>query len=829
METLIQDLRYGVRSLRKQPGFTLVAVLTLAIGIGANTAIFSVVNATLLRPFPFKDLDRLMRISLTTPPGSRGPGSDDMVWSYPKHQTFRERQQIFEDIALYCGGTFNLAGDIEAERVLGEYVGASYLPLLGVTAEAGRIFRPEEDATPQTHFVALLGYGLWQRSFGGDPGIVGRTIRLDTHPHTVVGVLPAGFRGLTGTAEIWVPVMTQDAGSLGERWAHSYQMIGRLKPGVTVDQAKSAVAVLGAQVDQAHPNARRAPGAKSWGAAARTLNEARIDPTRRRSVLVLFGAVGFVLLIACVNIANLMLARAGSRRREIAIRLAVGASRWRLVRQLLTESGLLALAGALASLAFAYLGIRALEAINPAATGFGRGASGLTLIGFNSIGMDASALVFTFALGLLTGLLFGLVPALQATRTIATDALKDAGSQWATLSGLRRLTGRNLLVVAEVALALVLLVGSGLMIKSLSRLLASRTGVDPTRLLSMRINLPTLQYGRDAQLGFFEQLESRVAGLPGVQAAGTGNCPPLSGGCNGTIIWFRDRPEVTRGAEPSVGVHWITPDYLKTMRVPLLRGRTFAATDRTGAPKVVLINETAARKFWPGEDPIGKPIAVGQGGFGDRAEIVGIVADIRYGTMDSAPMPDVFIPLAQSPRSSMVLFIRTTADPRTLAAGVRAEVRTLDRNLPVYDLKTMTERVSDATSSARFSTILLGVFGAIALVLSAIGVYGVLSYAVTQRTHEIGIRIALGAEARDVLTLVLSRGLVLTAAGIVLGVAVALASTRVLTTLLYEVKPSDPPTYIVISGVLGLAALVASYIPARRATRVDPLIALRSE
>jgi putative ABC transport system permease protein len=501
-----------------------------------------------------------------------------------------------------------LAGDVEAERVLGEYVGASYLPLLGITAEAGRIFEPDEDATPQTHFVALLGYGLWQRTFGGDPGIVGRSIRLDTRPHTVVGVLPAGFRGLTGTAEIWVPVMTQDAGFLRERWDHSYQMIGRLKPGVTVEQAKSAVAVLGAQVDEAHPDTR------PWGAAARTMNEARIDPTRRRSVLVLFGAVGFVLLIACVNIANLMLARAGSRRREIAIRLAVGASRWRLVRQLLTESGLLALAGALASLAFAYMGIRALEAINPATTGLGRGVSGLTLIGFNSIRMDASALVFTFALGLLTGLLFGLVPALQATRAIVTDALKDAGSQWAALGGLRRLTGRNLLVVAEVALALVLLVSSGLMIKSLSRLLAIRTGVDPTRLLSMRINLPALQYGRDAQLGFFEQLESRVASLPGVQAAGTGNCPPLSGGCNGTIIWFRDRPEVTRGAEPSVGVHWITPDYLKTMRVPLLRGRNFAATDRTGSPKVVLINETAARRFWPGEDPIGKPIAVGQGG-----------------------------------------------------------------------------------------------------------------------------------------------------------------------------------------------------------------------
>jgi len=826
METLLQDLRYGARAFWKQPGFTLVALLTLGIGIGANTAIFSVVNATLLRPFPFKDPGRLMRISLTTPGGPRGTGENDMVWSYPKHQTFRERQQVFEEIAIYRGGTFNLAGDAEATRILGEYVGAQYLPLLGVGAKLGRVFLPEEDAIPETHFVALLGHGLWQRSFGGDPGIVGRAIRLDTRTYTVVGVLPAGFGGLTGTAEVWVPVMTQNTDSLRERWMHSYQMVGRLKPDMSVEQARSAVEVLGARVNEAHPDRFPAPGAKPWGAVARTLDEARIDPALRRSVLVLFGAVGFVLLIACVNIANLLLARAGSRRREIAIRLAVGASQGRLVRQFLTESGLLAMAGALASLAVAYLGILALGAINPATTGFGRRVSGLSLIGFNSIRMDSSALLFTLAIGLLAGLLFGLVPALQASRVSVADGLKDAGSQWAAIRGLK---GRSFLVVAEVALALVLLVSSGLMIKSLSRLVAARTGVDPARLLSMRINLPGLQYGSQASLAFFQELETRVAGLPGVQAAGMGNCPPLSGGCNGTIIWFRDRPEVSRGAEPSVGVHWITPDYLKAMRVPLLRGRNFTAADRTGAPKVVLINEAAARRFWPGEDPIGKPIAVGQGGFGDRAEIVGIIADVRYGTMDATPGPDVFIPFAQSPRNSMVLYLRTASDPRAVAAAVRAEVRALDRNLPVYDLKTMTERISDATSSARFSAVLLGVFAAIALVLSAIGIYGVMSYAVSQRTHEIGIRIALGAEPRDVLALVVRRGLGLTVAGLVLGVAAALASTRVLTTLLYEVRPSDPPTYIVIAGILGLVAFVASYVPACRATRVDPLVALRSE
>ena len=830
METLLQDLRYGARALRKQPGFTLVALLTLGTGIGANTAIFSVVNATLLRPFPFREPDRLMRISLTTPGGGpRGPGGDDMVWSYPKHQTFREQQQLFEEIALYRGGTFNLAGDVAAERILGEYVQAQYLPLLGVKAELGRVFLPEEDAVPETHFVALLGHGLWQGRFGGDTGIVGRTVRLDTRSYAVVGVLPAGFRGLTGTAEIWVPVMTQNADDLRERWNHSYQMIGRLKPGTSVEQARSAVVVLGARISDAHPDTRPAPGAKPWGAAARTLNEARIDPTLRRSVLVLFGAVGFVLLIACVNMANLLLARASSRRREIAIRLAVGASRRRLVRQLLTESGLLAMAGALASLVVAYVGILALGAINPATAGFGRRVSGLALIGFTSIRMDSSALLFTLSMGFVTGILFGLIPALQASRASVMDALKTAGAQQTAIGGSKGLTGRSFLVVAEVALALVLLVGSGLMIKSLSRLVATRTGVDSSHLLSMRINLPGLQYNREGSLAFFQQLESRVGGLPGVQAAGMSNCPPLSGGCNGTIIWFRDRPEVTRGTEPSVGVHWITPEYLKTMRVPLLRGRNFTTGDRGGAPKVVLINEAAARKFWPGEDPLGKPIGVGQGGFGDRAAIVGTIADVRYVTMDATPGPDVFIPFAQSPRNNMVLYLRTSSDPRALADAVRAEVRALDRNLPVYDLKTMTERISDATSGARFSAILLGIFAAIALVLSAIGIYGVMSYAVSQRTHEIGIRIALGAEARDVLALVVRRGLALTAAGLVLGVAAALASTRVLTTLLFEVRPSDPPTYVVIAGILGLVAFMASYLPARRATRVDPLVALRSE
>ncbi|PYV10135.1 MAG: hypothetical protein DMG07_21690, partial [Acidobacteria bacterium] len=661
MDTLLQDLRCGMRALRKQPGFSAIAVLTLAVGIGANTAIFSVVNAALLRPFPFREPDRLMKVSLVIPSMHGEPPRDDVVWSYPKFQTFRQLQQVFERLATYRGGTFNLTGIEEPERVSGEIVGADYFPVLGVGARVGRTFLPEEDATPGTHWVALLGHGLWQRRFGGDPAVVGTTITLDTRTYTVVGVLPPGFRGLSALAEVWMPTMTLGAEDLAERWNHSHDVIARLRPGVTAAQAKSAVEVLGKQVDEAHPN--RAPSVP-WGARARTLAEARIDPAIRRSVLVLFGAVGFVLLIACVNVANLQLARSSAREREIAIRLAVGASRGRLVRQLLTESVLLAALGALAGAALAAWGVHVLTSINPAAANpFGRRFSGYSLIALGSVRLDGAALLFTAATALATGILFGLAPALAASRAELTDALKSGGLQAAGPGGARGFSGRSFLAAAEISLALVLLVGSGLMIKSFGRLLATRSGVDPENLLTSRVNLPAGQYGREASIEFFSQLETRAAALPGVVSAGMSNCPPLAGGCNGTLIWFRDRPEVSRGAEPSVGVHWVSPSYFRTMGIPLLRGRGFGPADRLGAPKVVLVNETAARRFWPNEDPIGKPIGVGQGGFGDRAEIVGVVGDVRYGTLEEVPNPDVYICHQQSARNSLILYVRGRTDP----------------------------------------------------------------------------------------------------------------------------------------------------------------------
>jgi putative ABC transport system permease protein len=831
METILQDLRYAGRTLWKQPGFTLTAVLTLAVGIGANTAIYSVVDATLLRTLPFKDPDRLMRVSLTLPEQPGRPALDDMYWSYPKYQTFRQFQQVFEDVALYRDRTFNLTGTHEAERVSAEVVSAGYLPILGIKPHVGRLFLPEEDTTPDTHPVAILGYGLWQRRFGGDQTIVGRNITLDTRSYTVVGVLAAGFQGLTGGAEIWLPTMTSGAREISMPFWHYYQLIARLKPGVSEAQAKSAVVLLGQRVDEAHPGPKKAGAAlMGAGAMARTLDEARIDPAIRKSVLVLFGAVAFVLLIACVNIANLLLARGSARAREIAIRLAVGASRTRLIRQLLTESVLLAFLGAAASLALASWGVTFLSTINPASGNtFAVSLSGLTLIGLNSIRIDASALLFTFGVALLTGFLFGLFPALHASHADLTDALKGGGARTAGLGGIRALTGKSVLVVTEVALALVLLVGAGLMIKSFGRLLATRTGVDAENVLTLRINLPPAQSNREPPTAFFTGLETRIGALPGVVSAGMSNCHPLAGKCGGTPIWFRDRPDVARGTEPVVGIHYVSPDYFKTMRIPLIRGRWFTPADGPGAPKVVLISEGAARKFWPGEDPIGKPIAVGQAGFGDRAEIVGIVGEVRYRQMDELPRPDVYISHLQSPQNSLVIFARTSGDPLALASAVRREVSALNKNLPVYDIKSMRDRIGEATSRARFSATLLGVFASIALVLAALGIYGVMSYAVNQRTREIGIRLALGARPGDVLGPVVGRGLILTVIGIAIGVGAALASTRVLTTLLYEVKPSDPSTYAVIAVVLGAVALLASYIPARRATRVDPLTALRAE
>ena len=824
LDVLLQDLRYGWRSLISQPGFTAIVVVTLAVGIGANTAVYSVVDATLLRPLPFRDPDRLMAVFLMEPSGNNGTLSR-IAWSYPKYETFRQNQQVFEDAALYSTLLINLTGDGEPERLQMEEVSSGYFPILGVDAQLGRTFLPAEDAIPGQSFVTILSDGLWRRRFGADPSVIGRMIDLDSKPYTVVGVLPAKFQGLGSPADLWVPVHRLDSETLGQRWQHNWSLVARIKPDVRVEQAQSATRVLGRIIDEAHPDSTDVRS--GWGAMAEPLEDIRTDPTIRDSVLVLFGAVSFVLLIACVNVANLLLARGNSRKREIAIRCAIGASRFRVIRQLLTESLLLAILGGAASLAFAYASIYVLRAINPFGVAF---ASGRRFRGFlftlNTIHLDSRALLFTLAISIATGIVFGLVPAIQAARENATDSLKRGNAQ---IRARHFMAGRGILVIVEIALAFVLLVGAGLMIKSLDRLVGTRIGIDPNNILSARLTLPA-GFGGTQAAGLFDEVERRVAAQPGVISAGLSSCHALEGRCQESIIRFLDRPKVPTGAEPAIGTLLVSPDYFKTMKIPLLRGRLFGSADREAAPLVVIVNETAARRFWPGENPVGKRVQVGFGAaFTRGAEVVGVVGDVRYGPMDQPPQPDAYQPYRQAPPRTMILFGKTTGDPVALAAAVRREAGALGRSLPVYDIKTMRRRINDATVRPRFNAILLTAFAVIAIVLATVGIYGVMSVAVRQRTNEIGIRMALGARSEDVVRQVVRQAGVLILIGIAIGLAGALVATRALSSVLYKVQPHDPQTYVAIVMILVAAALLASYLPARRASSIDPSITLRMD
>ncbi|HSK78253.1 MAG TPA: ABC transporter permease, partial [Thermoanaerobaculia bacterium] len=634
METLLRDIRFSLRDLLARPGFTAVVLLTLAITIGANTAMFSIVHATLLRPLPFASPERLMALHLVLPKSlQEQAGREEMVWSYPKFETFRAAQHSFADLALYQATEMTLTGRELPERLAGEAVGASYFRMLGITPVVGRGFVPEEDSQPGTRTVVVLGHSLWTRQFAADPRVVGTLASLDGKPYTVMGVAPPGFKGLTGSAEYWVPVAARSADLLSGAFSHEFDLVGRLAPGVTLRRAASEVAELGRVVDEAHPAPEGMGG--GWGASARPLAEERIDPAIRRAALVLFVAVALVLLIACANLANLQLARAEARRGEVAVRLAIGASRGRLVRQLLTESLVLAIGGGVAGVLLAWLCVRALAVIDPAATitSFGRPLEGLSSLVLSSIRIDGTALVFTLLVTVATAVLFGLVPAVRASRVAVSDALRgqeDAESN----RRIRPLAGRGVLVSTEIALTLVLLIAAGLTIKSLATLLGTNVGFDAQHVLTVRVSLPEGAYTPESSDPFFNELLARVRAIPGVTLAALGNCPPVSGGCNESTITFLDRPPVPEGQGPSVGVHFITPGYLDSLRVPLLRGRDLTPADRKGAPKVVLINETAARQLWPGEDPIGKRVGVPQGGFQDGAEVVGIVGDMRFTSVE---------------------------------------------------------------------------------------------------------------------------------------------------------------------------------------------------
>ena len=830
METLLHDLRVAIRGLKRRPGLAALAVLTLALGVGANAAIFSVLYSALLRQLPFHEPERLMSVTLVTPGRPGEPARTDVVWSFPKAQTFMTEQQIYSHVALYRSGPMTIGFDAGAERIQGEEVTGRYLATLGVLPLIGRDFDAAEDRVPGAPRVALISHGFWLRRFGGESDVLGRTIQLDGLPAVVIGVMGRGFKGLSGQSEVWINAAAGDANDLSQRWSHSWDMLARLAPGVGVERAVAEIGVLGARVEAAHPEPAAMGGANApkWGAMARPLDATRMDAAIGRSLVVLEVAVGLVLLIACANLANLFLTRAASRKREIAVRMAVGAGRRHLVRQLLTESAVVAALGGAVGLGVSVLGIRGLAGLmSGLSDAIGSRLGGLTVLGLTNVRLDFTVVLFTLAVTAATALLVGLLPAIRATRPDLTEALKEGGLQG--MVGRRGFSVRDGLVVAELTLAVVLLAGAGLMIRSLAGLLAIDAGIDPSGVLTVRTAIPSPGYQPDSAAGFYRELLERAAALPGVEGSALGNCPPLAGGCNGTVLWYRDRANPPEGSEPLVGVHHVSPDYFQVMGVPLVAGRGFTAADRRGGPKVVIINQSAARKFFPDEDPLGKPIAVGQGGFHDRAEIVGVVGDIRFGTVDQVPVPDVFIPYLQAPRASAVLYLRTAGPPEALVPAVRGLIRELSPNLPVYDVRTMEDRVELATVRPRLTTWVLAVFAAAALLLAGVGVYGVIAYEVTQRTREIGVRMALGARPAAVLRMVLRRGFVLTLLGLGVGLLVAFGVTRLLRSLLYEVGPADPATYVAIVLVLATAAALATWFPARRATRVDPVEAIRTE
>jgi predicted permease len=833
MKTLWQDVRYGARALWKSPGFTLVAALSIALGIGANTAIFSLVNATLLRRLPVQEPERLAYVF------SGQPGGLYSTSSYPDYVDFRDRGgDLFRGLAARGGISASLGVGDGADLVTGSIVTGNYFEVLGVSAARGRTITPEDDRAPGAHPVVVLSHGLWQRRFGGGE-VVGREVGLNGQSFNVVGVLPAEYTGVDqGRADdIYVPMSMQAvmrpprggySGEMnpdllkvrGNRWLF---MIGRLKEGVGPEQAQAALAVVSKQLDQSYPETNN----------DRTVTVTRAeegDPQSRGSLVsvagLLLSVVGIVLLIACANVANLLLARGAARRKEMAVRLALGASRWRVVRQLLTESVLLSLLGGVAGLMLALWAIDLMKAAPPPA-----GALPIA----PAFTVDLRVLGFTLALSALTGVLFGLAPALQASRPDLVPALKD---ETVSLDRGRRFSLRSLLVVAQVALSLVLLVGAGLFLRSVSHARAIDPGFDAERLLVAQLNINLLRYTRAQGRDFYRQVVERVGALPGVEAVSLARVVALTGGGSTRGLLLEGQAGEgndlrSEGASPSagnqtVGVNVVGPNYLKTLGVPLVRGRDFSAADTEESPNVVLVNEAFAARHLAGQDPLGKRLSF-NGARGPWHEIVGVARDSKYYRLGEARTPYVYLPLAQNHETGMALVVRASGEPAALSGAVRREVQSLEKNLPVTDARPMTEVIGAALYAARTGATMLTCFGLLALLLAAVGLYGVMAYSVSRRTREVGIRMALGARGRDVLRLVLGEALVLVACGVALGLAGAWAASRLLSGFLYGVSTTDPVAFIGTTAVLAAAALLACLIPARRATKVDPMVALRYE
>jgi len=812
MQTLWQDLRYGLRMLVKKPGFTLIAILTLALGIGANTAIFSVVNAVLLNPLPFPEPQRLIKIY----GHFLAVSQDNMSASVPEFMDYQQQTRSFEQIAGYDDFSANLTPTAgEPERVEALAVTPELFSVLKVTPQLGRVFAPEE-AQDGRDDVVLISHDLWRRRFATDPQTVGQKVIVNGRNHTIIGIMPQGF-AFPQRTELWKPLWFPAEQFTGPwRGNRGLTVIGRLKPEVRAAAAQTEMDALAAQLTEQYPRNYQSRG---WKISVVPLLDDYVSDARN-GLVILLGAVAFVMLIACANVANLSLTRATARRQEIAVRLALGASRRRVMRQLLTESVLLATMGGAGGLLLAAWGADLLLRLAPE-----------DLPRIHEAHVDGRVLAFTFAVALVTGILFGLVPALAASNPDLNETLKDGGR--GGTGSAKRQRVRNIFVIAEVTLALVLLIGAGLMLKSFWRLQGVDPGFNPDGVLTMRMMLPFETYQKPAQRSaFYRQALERIQSAPGVETVSATSRIPLSqSGTSGTIS----------GENSAVGPNdlpveaewrWITPDYFKAMATTLLEGRAFTEADTEGAPLVAIVDESFARRYYPNDNPVGKRIKRGKlDSTRPWMTIIGVVRHVQSRRLDATSGVQVYFPFYQDPTAyNMSLVIRTSAaDPLALSATVRAAIQSLDANQPVFDVFTLRQIVGDSLSQRRFAMLLMGLFATVALLLAGVGLYGVMAYAVTQRTHEIGIRMALGAESRDVLRLVVKQGMMLALIGVGIGLVASVALTRLLISLLFEVSATDPVTFAAIALLLTGVAMLACYIPARRATKVDPMVALRYE
>src|SRR5215475_4947546 len=819
MQTLWQDLRYGARMLFKKPGFTLIAVITLALGIGANTAIFSIVNGLLLNQLPYRNAERLAII------WTHSPGANvAQDWPSPgQFSALKSENTVFEQLALAQGDNAILTGDGEPERFGAVRASSAVFSLLGSRAAMGRVFLPEED-TPDKTLTVILSHGFWQRRFGGDPNALGRTLTLNGRGYIIVGVMPPDFSlgyevmptvgmGSVAKAGILMP-LPLSVDQMNNQGDENYNVLARLKPGATIAQAQTELNLAVRRLEQQFPDSY--PPSRRFSLSIRPLLEQAVGDIRL-ALYVLLGAVGCVLLIACVNVANLLLARAAAREKEMAIRTAIGARRWRVARQLLTESVLLSAVGGALGLLLAVWGLALLRWLNPS-----------DIPRLEAVGIDNRVLAFNTAVAVLTGILFGLAPALRGSRMNLSETLKEGGRSLAG-GGHRRL--RNLLVITEIALSLVLLVCAGLLIRSFVRVQQVEPGFAPKNVLSMRVALVGPAYSEEARrVSFYQGLWERIRRLPGVEASGGVSALPLTGG----IGWGGITIE---GYDASSGQSLIQSDmraasvgYFETMKIPLIRGRFFAEQDSKESARVVIVDENMARTYWPNADPIGKRLKFGSAGNNNPwMTVVGVVTNVKHYALDADSRVALYVPHLQSGAGSLSIAARTTADPANIAGAVTREVRAMDPNLPIYDVKTMEQWLLESLARRRFAMLMLGLFAVIAMLLAAVGIYGVMSYTVAQRTREIGVRVALGAQTRDVLRLVVRQGMSLAGIGVGIGLAAAIGVSRLMTGLLFDVRATDPITFTAIAVLLTIVALLACLLPARRAAQVDPLVALRVE